>query len=116
MFRGRNSVIIGIAVLLGIFVVFLTNAYFSGIAERQQRQVEQLKLVQVLVATQPLAFGTVLTAQNTKLVGWPASSLPAGVFRTSIGVVDNRSEEHTSELQSLMRISYAVFCLKKKKT
>src|SRR3546814_2467368 len=28
---------------------------------------------------------------------------------------DQRSEEHTSELQSLMRISYAVFCLKKKK-
>src|SRR3546814_4527853 len=28
----------------------------------------------------------------------------------------NRSEEHTSELQSLLRISYAVFCLKKKKT
>src|SRR3546814_1117931 len=27
---------------------------------------------------------------------------------------ENRSEEHTSELQSLMRISYAVFCLKKK--
>src|SRR3546814_4470474 len=31
-------------------------------------------------------------------------------------VVFLRSEEHTSELQSLMRISYAVFCLKKKKT
>src|SRR3546814_6853512 len=30
-------------------------------------------------------------------------------------VLDDRSEEHTSELQSLMRISYAVFCLKKKK-
>src|SRR3546814_16766773 len=30
-------------------------------------------------------------------------------------VADERSEEHTSELQSLMRISYAVFCLKKKK-
>src|SRR3546814_6465255 len=29
-------------------------------------------------------------------------------------VVEERSEEHTSELQSLMRISYAVFCLKKK--
>src|SRR3546814_2816225 len=29
-------------------------------------------------------------------------------------IADNRSEEHTSELQSLMRISYAVFCLKKK--
>src|SRR3546814_7294814 len=33
-----------------------------------------------------------------------------------IGFKNPRSEEHTSELQSLMRISYAVFCLKKKKT
>src|SRR3546814_9708910 len=33
----------------------------------------------------------------------------------SKGITVNRSEEHTSELQSLMRISYAVFCLKKKK-
>src|SRR3546814_20843990 len=31
-------------------------------------------------------------------------------------IADRRSEEHTSELQSLMRISYAVFCLKKKTT
>src|SRR3546814_1733269 len=30
-------------------------------------------------------------------------------------MLERRSEEHTSELQSLMRISYAVFCLKKKK-
>src|SRR3546814_6898969 len=35
-------------------------------------------------------------------------------FTPSFSMV--RSEEHTSELQSLMRISYAVFCLKKKKT
>src|SRR3546814_7147401 len=33
-----------------------------------------------------------------------------------LGRADPRSEEHTSELQSLMRISYAVFCLKQKKT
>src|SRR3546814_1131166 len=33
-----------------------------------------------------------------------------------LGLVEDRSEEHTSELQSLMRISYAVFCLKKKNT
>src|SRR3546814_7698745 len=38
------------------------------------------------------------------------------VVRFSIGLEppDDRSEEHTSQLQSLMRISYAVFCLKKK--
>src|SRR3546814_6137842 len=39
--------------------------------------------------------------------GWDTVTVP--------GVVAGRSEEHTSELQSLMRISYAVFCLKKKK-
>src|SRR3546814_2073456 len=33
----------------------------------------------------------------------------------TLGLLEPRSEEHTSELQSLMRISYAVFCLKKKK-
>src|SRR3546814_7098926 len=35
--------------------------------------------------------------------------------RCGKGYAEQRSEEHTSELQSLMRISYAVFCLKKKK-
>src|SRR3546814_9631942 len=35
---------------------------------------------------------------------------------TRRGTTSSRSEEHTSELQSLMRISYAVFCLKKKKS
>src|SRR3546814_1771591 len=42
-----------------------------------------------------------------------------GVATIPMGVdpdIFSRSEEHTSELQSLMRISYAVFCLKKKKT
>src|SRR3546814_2932815 len=37
-------------------------------------------------------------------------------FRARSAPASDRSEEHTSELQSLMRISYAVFCLKKKKT
>src|SRR3546814_5671637 len=37
------------------------------------------------------------------------------LLRTQCLIDGQRSEEHTSELQSLMRISYAVFCLKKKK-
>src|SRR3546814_5549294 len=40
-----------------------------------------------------------------------------GAWKLQIGILsEKRSEEHTSELQSLMRISYAVFCLKKKKS
>src|SRR3546814_6374777 len=66
------------------------------------------------------------------LVGWsevagaltlPGLLLYAGAIAWVIGYDtiyalqdrEDRSEEHTSELQSLMRISYAVFCLKKKK-
>src|SRR3546814_1782922 len=39
--------------------------------------------------------------------------LPDDAAREAVSLVANRSEEHTSELQSLMRTSYAVFCLKK---
>src|SRR3546814_7975042 len=43
----------------------------------------------------------------------PSAGIPP--VMSFIGSLPPRSEEHTSELQSLMRISYAVFCLKKKK-
>src|SRR3546814_10842390 len=43
---------------------------------------------------------------------WRFPALPVLTYRKYAAL---RSEEHTSELQSLMRISYAVFCLKKKK-
>src|SRR3546814_5277990 len=59
---------------------------------------------------------------ESPLIGPPASRLQLCNRQTAsrtlplpqLGIA--RSEEHTSELQSLMRISYAVFCLKKKKT
>src|SRR3546814_5891204 len=46
---------------------------------------------------------------------WQAAQLSYRAGKSSLlELLDARSEEHTSELQSLMRISYAVFCLKKK--
>src|SRR3546814_4231634 len=47
-----------------------------------------------------------------KVPALPIRDRRLGVFDRGL---NERSEEHTSELQSLMRISYAVFCLKKKK-
>src|SRR3546814_5011686 len=65
------------------------------------------------------------TGQHQRLIGDHAHGAPlhsaeaaddiARVGRLNFKEFALRSEEHTSELQSLMRISYAVFCLKKKK-
>src|SRR3546814_1619726 len=79
---------------------------------------------------QPLALGlfstningsTIMTTAPTSFeLSWEHSKLIA-TMADRMGLdflvsVARRSEEHTSELQSLMRISYAVFCLQKKKT
>src|SRR3546814_10406588 len=53
-------------------------------------------------------------AFSNLLVAMPEELFIMPVFYRKLGAI-TRSEEHTSELQSLMRISYAVFCLKKKK-
>src|SRR3546814_3738882 len=50
--------------------------------------------------------------QRLRLIEWPGLRRPVAL---ALAVAATRSEEHTSELQSLMRISYAVFCLKKTK-
>src|SRR3546814_3882578 len=63
-------------------------------------------------ATQRLQAGLVQVNQN--IVAQPGLSY-GGIKQSGLGKEASlRSEEHTSELQSLMRISYAVFCLKKK--
>src|SRR3546814_10477409 len=68
-----------------------------------------------VIAFTPLAQG-LLTDKYLK--GIPADARVnrpgGGSLQASHLSQENRSEEHTSELQSLMRISYAVFCLKKK--
>src|SRR3546814_9310707 len=71
-----------------------------------------------------IAGAAMLTGQLSPTPKGVSEKLRASVDSSSsvdpaarvISVPAMRSDEHTSELQSLMRISYAVFCLKKKKT
>src|SRR3546814_1555475 len=60
----------------------------------------------------PLNCAVPFSASRAQAEQKPLTVLSAERFQPKA----SRSEEHTSELQSLMRISYAVFCLKKKKT
>src|SRR3546814_10781900 len=81
----------------------------------------------VAVGAMVLAFVALVALANGLLAGiggWfgyeglSFQAIIGAIFRPVMwlmGVPWDRSEEHTSELQSLMRISYAVFCLKKKK-
>src|SRR3546814_9939721 len=64
-----------------------------------------------LVITSPV---TPAVSRNASI--WLNAFWPTVASSTSTTSCGARSEEHTSELQSLMRISYAVFCLKKKTT
>ena len=65
----RNLIILGVAVVLGLFAVFIANSYFSGVEQRQER----------IAAEQKLA----------RIVGWAASSprgkLPEATIKPAMG-------------------------------
>src|SRR3546814_2933829 len=70
------------------------------------------------VIDEPLVSRAVILVVVAFLITVVVYGVVAGIVKMDdVGLsLTQRSEEHTSELQSLMRISYAVFCLKKKKT
>src|SRR3546814_1804540 len=80
--------------------------FATGQYEIAQRQLKIHFLLQ-----EPLIEPFVASAEQDQIRFLAEPLRPLLVETTAL-----RSEEHTSELQSLMRISYAVFCLKKKKT
>src|SRR3546814_7012976 len=77
-------------------------------------EVRQASVAAILAAFAPFAT---IPARSTAAFAATATAIATAAFtaRTTIAARFPRSEEHTSELQSLMRISYAVFCLKKQK-
>src|SRR3546814_2500225 len=93
---------IGLAVLattMAIVAVFLPVALMPGISGQFFIQFGMTVVAAVLMS---LAVARMITP------------MVAAYFLKAKGHASHRSEEHTSELQSLMRISYAVFCLKTK--
>src|SRR3546814_8066661 len=73
----------------------------------------QFLVLQVIVLLVVLACAALFSVRQSDAEFREQRGAP---LRAAAQELANRSEEHTSELQSLMRISYAVFCLKKKQT
>src|SRR3546814_4865828 len=90
--------------VLGVLAL-LALAWLAGLLVRRLL----LRVVRGITRRTAWRWDDALFRRHTFL--WLARMVPALVIQ--FGIV--RSEEHTSELQSLMRSSYAVFCLKKKK-
>src|SRR3546814_6867543 len=85
--------------------------------DRPGRALERRRGVVDVAGGGEIALGTDRLTQGELLrrrVGFPPIRQQAFAQRVDVLEIERRSEEHTSELQSLMRISYAVFCLKKK--
>src|SRR3546814_5494752 len=82
--------------------------------EEQARQDNDLADSARCLGTDPVYEQAIDQPQNCSGQRWHRDH-QASLCRIQAQFLCNRSEEHTSELQSLMRISYAVFCLKKKK-
>src|SRR3546814_2145129 len=110
--------------LMGAFVtaIIVTSAYgysIERIAYRPLRGSNRLIPLISAIGMSIFLQNTVLLSQDSKdksipnLIPGNFTFGPGGAQEVLISYMQ-RSEEHTSELQSLMRISYAVFCLKKK--
>src|SRR3546814_2152057 len=81
----------------------------------EAREVLDLDLDGVaLVTLSACESGLGRVTDGDEVLGFTRAFLSAGSSGLVVSLWPVRSEEHTSELQSLMRISYAVFCLKKK--
>src|SRR3546814_8841014 len=90
----------------------MVHVHAPGSLHLRDREVESLDDLRGLKVRAPTRMtNAALEALGATPIGMPVPAVPESLAR---GVIDGGSEEHTSELQSLMRISYAVFCLNKK--
>src|SRR3546814_2180125 len=94
-----------IVVTVGVFILL------NRIAQRLYGRLSRLSATSGTLAAFGLLLASILLDALVVAVTWGIGYVVA----VSVLGTAGRSEEHTSELQSLMRISYAVFCLKKKK-
>src|SRR3546814_3335647 len=105
------------AILRALVPIALGHAIAVGltlVAVVLLRTVVDLEALKAAAAILLVAFGlNMLIARHRGRAGMQVGSLDL-VLWSFLMATAHRSEEHTSELQSLMRISYAVFCLKKK--
>ena len=91
--RASTIVMIGFAVVFGLLAVFIAQVWLNNQASMQARNMEankqQLTTRTIVVAKEPLRFGTELSEAMLKEVPWPSESLPAGAFTAIKDIVSS---------------------------
>src|SRR3546814_3496516 len=119
-----HNLLLWIITLITIFVLILlvyVLVRFRASANPVPSKTSHNTLIEVVWTVVPILILIVIAVPSFKLLYYADKAPDAKLTIKAIGhqwywsyEYPDRSEEHTSELQSLMRISYAVFCLKKK--
>src|SRR3546814_3603674 len=111
--QGYTTLIRGVPDLLVIYLLFFGgNQAVMAVARGLFGYDGYIELNAFTIGA--IALGTVSGAYSTEVIRGAVLVVPKGQLEAARACgMSGRSEEHTSELQSLMRISYAVFCLKK---
>src|SRR3546814_3681314 len=122
-FKRQRGLALGIALTGAGLAGFWVPQLVAIVTEAAGWRAAYLALAGIASATAPIVwfgFRSVPQGRKPRATAAPLAGMTAAEARRTgrfwLLTIISRSEEHTSELQSLMRISYAVFCLKKKKT
>ena len=75
----QTMIALAVAVVLGLFAVFIANSYISG----REQKADLTGTTKVAVAAVPLAYGTDITPDKIKFVDYPKASLPPGAFMSA---------------------------------
>src|SRR3546814_3903893 len=96
----------------GLYLFLVSGRLLGGRYEAEEREGAPAEIDPAHIGSAQIGDASLFEVKR------PLQPLKAAIalvtFVAAVALATMRSEEHTSELQSLMRISYAVFCLKKK--
>lgn len=99
----------GVVLLVGVglagFAVYMAQGYISqyqtALAQERAARVEQIKLVDVYVAAQPLSYGEQVTIEQVTMIQWPEEFLPEGVFQAAEDLFPVGSAEFRTVLRAM---------------
>ena len=95
----RTLITLGVGILLAVAAVVLMNSHIQTRLPRSAQAQSGLQVTKVVVATKDIGFGQEIRRDNLKLVDWPATAIPDGIFHSIDDVFDGSNETRVAMRQ-----------------